>query len=325
MDKITRLLLLYSKLIKGEEVNKMMFCFENECSPRSFDRAIRDIRLYLSDLFCVTELKYKRSDNTYSLEGLKRQMLEPMEYLLVERILKDTAVLRKDEYDILASHLLSNTENALSLETEKKEICRNYESPLHNKALLKMHGDLLSIIRKKKCINMRYFKGDGQIVERAIIPCDIKYDLGYLYLIGFRADSEYNYPAYYRLDRIDSFEIIGEQRRREQEKVKEYKDKYSNGIAQMYGGPYIEAVVRCRNEFFQYVHDKYRNSEIISQDGHYKIIKIGVFEDGFVKWIMSQSPNWIVVERPESTKQKIRQQAEDIYNKYGGASDGKEG
>lgn len=43
------MLLLYSSLLNGEEINKTIFCFENDCSPRSFDRDIEDIRLFLSE------------------------------------------------------------------------------------------------------------------------------------------------------------------------------------------------------------------------------------------------------------------------------------
>lgn len=163
MDKITRLLLLYSKLVGGEEINKTIFCFENDCSPRTFDRDIEDIRLYLSESFSSKELKYKRSTNTYFIEGVKRSLLEPMEYLLIEHILKDTMALRKDEFDILLMHLLENTEKTRSLENERKEICSKYESPLHNRALLKMHGDLVNIIRTKKCISIKYFTSQGSI------------------------------------------------------------------------------------------------------------------------------------------------------------------
>ena len=57
MDKIERLLLLYTKLITGEQVNKTLFCFEYECSPRTFERDIETIRLYLSDSFSFSELR----------------------------------------------------------------------------------------------------------------------------------------------------------------------------------------------------------------------------------------------------------------------------
>ena len=50
MFKITRLLFLFSKLINGEKVNKTVFCFEHDCSPRTFDRDIQEIRLFLSEI-----------------------------------------------------------------------------------------------------------------------------------------------------------------------------------------------------------------------------------------------------------------------------------
>ncbi|MCC8075173.1 MAG: hypothetical protein LIO95_04395 [Clostridiales bacterium] len=96
MDKNTRLLLLYSKLMQGESVNKLIFCMETDSHPRSFDWDIEDIRLYLSETFSGEELRYNKRENAYSLTGVRQQPLETMEYLFVERLLLDTGVLRED-------------------------------------------------------------------------------------------------------------------------------------------------------------------------------------------------------------------------------------
>lgn len=71
MDKITRMLMLYSSLMNGEEINKTIFCFENDCSPRSFDRDIKDIRLFLSESFSVLGLNYNRKITPIILRGRK--------------------------------------------------------------------------------------------------------------------------------------------------------------------------------------------------------------------------------------------------------------
>ncbi|MBQ3601685.1 MAG: WYL domain-containing protein [Lachnospiraceae bacterium] len=318
MDKITRLLLLFSKLVNGEKINKTIFCFENDCSPRTFDRDIENIRLYLSESFSSTELRYERSTNTYFIDGAKHKLLEPMEYLLIERILKDSMILRKDEFDILSMHLLQNTEKTKRFEGERQEICSKYQSPLHNKALLKIHGDLVNIIRAKKCINIKYFKSNGEEVNKKILPCDVKYDLGYLYLIGYRAETEDEYPAYYRMDRIFSFEILNSQSASEQYRVRKYFDKYADGITQMYGGFFIEIGIKCLNDFYPYIYDKFRNVKIVTQDEQYVVIKLEVFEDGFIKWLMSQSTDMVTVLYPDSTIEKIRKEARNIMNKYGG-------
>lgn len=69
MDKITRMPFLYSKLLNGEKVNKIIFCFENDCSPRTFDRNLEDARLHLSKSFRQQEIKYNRRDDTYFIKG----------------------------------------------------------------------------------------------------------------------------------------------------------------------------------------------------------------------------------------------------------------
>ena len=316
MDKITRVLLLYSKLSKGDEINKTIFCFENSCSPRGFDRDIEDIRLFLSESFSTAELLYDREINAYYITGSKREKLEETEYLFVERLLSDTAVLRKDEFSILTSHLLSNTEYSDSVKQYSQNICNNYISPSHNKALLKMHRDLMHIIKKQKVIQIKYAKFNEEEAEKVIVPCDVKFDLGYLYLIGYDQQKNYIYPAYYRLDRIHSFSILRQQYKDEKSKVQNYLKHYANGITQMYGGDYVKIVLNCKAEYYPYVYDKFRNAEIISQDSETIKVKFYAFEDGFVKWLISQPQNMLYVEQPHSTQEKIMQEAQKIINKY---------
>lgn len=316
MDKITRVLLLYSKLSKGDEINKTIFCFENDCSQRTFDRDIEDIRLFLSESFSTAELIYDRENNIYYISGSKREKLESTEYLFIERLLRDTAVLRKDEFDILTSHLLSNSENSDAGELYRQDLYDNYKSPLHNKALLKMHGDLMYIIKNQNIISISYSKFNGEETEKLIIPCDVKFDLGYLYLIGYDRQKDYIYPAYYRLDRINSFIIVRKQYKDEKNKVKNYLKFYAKGITQMYGGEYVEIVLSCKKEFYSYIYDKFLNVEIISKNDETVKVKLCAFEDGFVKWLISQPTNMLYVEKPYSTREKLLQEAQKIINIY---------
>lgn len=220
MDKITRMLILYSSLMNGAEINKTIFCFENDCSPRSFDRDIEDIRLFLSESFSTLELHYNRSNRTYSMKGAKKQPLEMTEYLLVEKILQDTAVLRKDELTILKAHLLDNTEDTPKMPNALSDACNAYQEPKHNKALLKMHGDLELTIRNRKHIRLMY--QDDKKKEQAceITPCNIKYQSGHLHLIGYLEKE--SKPTKIRLDKIHSFETLREQTIPERKKVEHY-------------------------------------------------------------------------------------------------------
>lgn len=90
--------------------------------------------------------------------------------------------------------------------------------------------------------------------------------MGYFYLIVYRAETEDIYSACYRLDRIDSFEMLNEQSHKEQTRVKNYVDKYSGCIISMYSGDYIAIKIKCTNNFCQYILDKFRNARMLNRN-----------------------------------------------------------
>lgn len=318
MDKLTRVLLLFSKLMQGENINKLNFCLETGCLPRSFDRDIEDIRLYLSEAFNAEELLYSRQDKIYYLSGVQRQPLEMMEYLFIERVLLDTNVLRQDEMSMLLKHLASNTAIFQKINPYEGKSIETYRSPFHNKAILKMHGDLMTIIRQNEVINITYIKANNDFTEKQLLPCEIKYDLGYFYLVAFICESDKKYPAYYRLDRIYSFSILRKKKSAEVKHVNDYLKNYSNGLIQMYGGTFEEITLLVKTNFYPYIYDKFQNVVILEEDENYLTVKITAFTDGFVKWTMSQSPDAVKILKPLKLAEKVRILATEILQLYGG-------
>lgn len=316
MDKVTRMLILYSELARGEKINKTVFCFQNDCSYRTFERDVEDIRLFLSESFSSRELTYNKISNTYYIEGAKRTGLEPLEYLFVERVLKDTAVLRNDEMERLLSHLLSNTENAQSLIRQNENV--DYLSPSHGKALLKMHSDLLSAITSKMCIRIKYFRGNGDELYQDVVPCRVKFDAGYMYLIAYKNIETDDYPVYYRMDRIYSFETIRKQTSTERDKVRFFLKEYKGYNMQIVEGELLEIYLLCRKSFYPYLYDRFRNAEIQKQDDTVLEVKISAFEDSFLKWFISQPQDKVTILEPISTKMKLVEMSQKIICKYGG-------
>ena len=229
MDKITRLLTLYSSLVSGNEINKTMFCFENECSPRSFDRDIEDIRLFLSEVYSTSELKYNRINHTYCIEGAKKQELEVTEYLFIEKILQNVSVLRNDEFSILKSHLLMNTRDTSKI-LISSNIKFRYKTPDHNKAILKIYGDLELAIRSLKYIRMVYRDDISEKNVSDMIPCSINYQDGHLYFMGY---IEENKTINIKLEQIYSFQVLREQTIDERKKVDRYENNIADAIAQL--------------------------------------------------------------------------------------------
>ena len=162
MNQNTRLLFLYTKLIEGKFINKAVFTTEYSCSNRTFDRDIGEIRLFLSESYSVSEVIYDRGRNVYYMSGTERAELDSVEYLFLKRILTDIKVLREDEYKTLMLHLLSATEKSKSLDLLNKPY-NGYHSPLHNKALLKIHKDLVLVIQYRRLNGMSFRVRSGMI------------------------------------------------------------------------------------------------------------------------------------------------------------------
>ena len=212
MDKITRILRLYAQLAQGKKVNKMNFCMEVDCLERTFDRDIEDIRLYLSEFFYTQELVYDRSENVYYFTDSKRYLLEEEEYLLIERILIDSKILKTDETQEMLLHIASNTNKANLLIEHSKTQIRSNDQPVKKGITLKLFNDLQHVIDNQKTIRFLYLDTEDTVSEYEVIPYQLTYTEGALRLIGALVQQPSN-KREFDLEKIDSFSITGTARK----------------------------------------------------------------------------------------------------------------
>ena len=102
----------------------------------------------------------------------------------------------------------------------------------------------------------------------------------------------------------------------ERQRVDEYMERYSQGITQMYGGEFTEIVVSCIKTFYPYVHDKFRNVKVVEEKPETMTLRLSAFDDGFVKWIISQPTAMIKVISPQEIKEKIANEANKLVAMY---------
>lgn len=322
MDKVTRILLLYSKLIRGECVNKINFCLETEISERTFDRDIEDVRIFLGESFGLEELLYDRKYNQYSINVNCVPLFDKMEIYFLIHLLQDAKILRKDELIELTKRLCEYSE----IQPEGQKIINKkteeYKEPFHKIPLLKIFHDLVEAIDRKILIQINYINANGVETRNMVIPCQVKYKWNYLYLIAYVQTKKDIYPTYFRVDRIQGFERIRELRYRELDKINNYNKHFSNGIVGMFGGDYIKVVMRCDKHYISYIMDELNNAKIVAVNDESMLVEAEVFDKGFVKWVLRQPVCYIEVLEPDSVRIKIMQSANEIKKTYGGKENG---
>ena len=315
-DKITRILILYYRLTRGEYINKSSFALEYNVSERSVDRDIEDIRIFLSEIYTSNELIFHRDNKTYYLTGIYNVDISSVEIISVLKILISSRAFRKDEMVELISRL-SNLISYESKQNIKEQLISeldNYSSLCHNKPILKIHWDLSQCILKQQIVEINYNKSNHELVGRRVSPIGIIFSEFYFYLVAFREDKKYDYPAFYRLDRIESFIVT-----KDKNPVL-LKEKYDIGsmkkcIQFMYAGSLTNVKLKCKDSALETAMDRLPNAKIIEKNDNYTILTVKIFGEGFIRWALSQGALIEILE-PIEFREKMKKEAEELLNLY---------
>lgn len=315
---MSRVLILYNRLFKGDKVSKSLFSIEHSISERTFDRDIEDIRIFLSEIYPWNELVFDREVNAYYIKGQGQISISSVEAIALLKILLASRAFRKDEMQVLINALSSM--GSLKVKKQIDKLISNefyeYIAPIHNKPVIKMIWDLNQCIEKRQKIRILYIKAEGEEKKRLISPLSVVFSGMYFYLIAFIEGNDHEYPAFFRIDRIEKIQISGEY-------FSEYLyDKYNvgemkNSIKFMQAGKLLKVKIKCRKTILDAMKDHMPNAKITDMNDDYAEFEAMVFKGGFIKWILSQQDNIELLE-PEDMRREIREEAEKIVGMYGG-------
>lgn len=186
IDKVTRILMMYSRLLEGGKIYKKTFCEDMGINRRTFDRDIEDVRLFLSEAYVGYDLIYDRQDESYHLENYHQQIpLSPMEVSFLMIMTKSEQILRKDEYTQLVSNIIrTGTWNKQEMLTKiSLNDIDTYPQQGKKEALLKMQWDLQQCINERDVIRILLSDKNQKVVS----PLALWILDGELYLIGYGA------------------------------------------------------------------------------------------------------------------------------------------
>lgn len=205
MDKVTRILIMYSKLLEGGKINKKSFCMDAEIGRRTFDRDIEDIRLFLSESFQGNQLVYSKTDECYHLDYChQHKALSGMEVTFLLELLKSSRSLRKDEYIELVNSVFEAGEYS------RRDILRKiadrykqaYQEDRKEAAPLKMQWDLQQSIVECDIIRL-HLSGKVQMV---VCPVALWNDQYETYLFAYNTEEELQV---FPINGIQFFQIEG--------------------------------------------------------------------------------------------------------------------
>lgn len=308
VDKIERVLGIYTKLIGGAVVNKAEEANNYGVNERSIQRDIDDIRNFMdqsvADSGVVNSVIYDRRKKGFRLERIYQLKFSNSEILAISKILLDSRAFTKSEMDIMLGKLIDQCVPKANQKLVRDLIGNeqyHYIEPRHKTVFVENMWTIGQAIQEHRYIEIQYQGLRGTSVKtRKIKPLAIMFSEYYFYLVAFIEDKEVRerfsviddaFPTIYRIDRIQGFKVL------EERYQIPYKDRFEEGefrkrIQFMYGGKLRKIRFVYLGYSVEAVLDRLPTAKIEKEeeeDGK-KIYTISaeVFGDGVDMWLRSQ-------------------------------------
>ena len=300
-----RLLAMYAQLAEGKPLYKAREAVKYNCSLRSIQRDIEDLRSFFADRSettgVVQELIYDRKLNAYRLVPPLRNLLTNEETFAVLKVLLESRSLTKAELFPILEKLISccvpsdNRRQVTDLIANEKY---HYVEPRHKKEILEKMWNLSAAIRAHKEIKITYMRQSGDDVSRVLKPVGIMFSEFYFYLVGF-IDKENQlekikfevendpFPTIYRIDRIKEYAVT------DRHFNVPYQNRFEEGefrkrVQFMYGGKLQKIKFWYKGPSVEAVLDRLPTAKIEQKNENGYLISAEVFGKGINMWLRSQ-------------------------------------
>lgn len=319
-SKTFRILQLYERLRKGTVINKKDMANELCVTERSIARDIDDIGTFLATYYPGLDILYDSVRKGHYLSGEIENGSTGVELLSISKILLESRALNREEMKGVIQSLLaySDKDDAKLIKSIVGNELIHYQPLQHNKPLLKMIWELAFCINKKQLLEIGYRKNDSEDTMRIVKPVSIIFSEYYFYLIAFINDSDYQSPAFYRIDRISHFKILNE-KFTFQEKNRFEDGELRKRIQFMYAGDLIRLKFKFFNVTNTPVLDRFPNAKIVNKIENGWIVEAEVYGKGCLMWLLSQGERVEIIS-PTSLREEMKstiQKMSEIYKDEG--------
>lgn len=325
-----RLLDLYVRMRQSHIIHKSEEALRFHVNERTIQRDLDSIRGYLEEAMIQgrghESLLYDRGQKGYVLRSDNPSAMNNSEILAVAEILLESRAFTKVEMSGILDKLLQGCVPVQKQKTVAQLIGNeafHYVEPRHGTLLTDRLWGLGNAVQQSFLLELEYTKMNGEPTPRRIVePVAVLFSEYYFYLVAYNMvrdedgtlRAEYEYPAYYRVDRIRSY------RQLEEHFTIPYTQRFETGelrkrVQFMYGGRLLRVKFRYTGPSVEAVLDRLPTAEIReNQNGSY-LIEAEVFGSGIVRWLLSQG-EYVEVLAPSELREEMARQVRRLADRY---------
>ncbi|MDF2884698.1 MAG: hypothetical protein K0R54_5268 [Clostridiaceae bacterium] len=316
--KIERILEVFFRGIRGEELSVKKLADEYGVSTRSVSRDLDEIKVFLAEhreLIGHTELEYNYQTKKYQLNF--KDFLQSNELFAVVKVLLGSRAFKSEELLLMISKFkgfVSSEDRKRLEELIRKEVYHYQEIRHDSKSVIENVWKLANYIEEKREITITYYKMNRNEKVSRIRPQAIIFSEYYFYLVSYHSDDETYMPIYYRVDRI--IQITAH--REKFEIPKEYsfdEGEFRKKILFMWTGRNMKIRFEFTGPSVQAILDRIPTAKIVETQKNKYIIEAEILGDGIKMYLLSQGA-WVKVLSPQSLLEEMKREIVSMQKLY---------
>lgn len=331
-SKNLRTLDLYLRLAEGRPINKTEEARRFNVDERSIQRDIDDIRAFLAerafgDNGDNRKIEYNREQKAFLMTGAEASLMTNSEILAVSKILLESRAFTKKEISAILDKMIAGCVPLKNMKLVSDLISNEkyHYVELHHKSLIQEKlWELGNEIKQCNLLEIVYRKqiASKETVKRVIEPVALLFSEYYFYLNAYivepgangKYEQKYDYPAIFRLDRIESYRELGEKFQIA------YANRFEEGefrkrVQFMFPGKLTRLQIKYTGNSVEAILDRLPTARIVSREERGTIIEAEVFGKGILMWLLSQGSS-VEVLKPESMREEMKKTLLEMLEKY---------
>ena len=272
-----RVIRLFSLLAEGRTFTRQEAAQEFGVSVRSIHRDLEELRAFFDEHKTEDglqqQLVFDKAKGGYTLVPPLRNLLTNEEVFAVLKILLESRALVKEELEPIIKKLIDCCVPRPNQEFVRRMIGSerlHYVELQHHKKILQPIWNLASAVKQRLITKIDYTKKSGEKVSRRVRPVGIMFNDFYFYLIAFiisdnkdKQDEKNKYPAIYRIDRLDDYQVT---RQHFTEETCHFDEgEFRRRVQFMFGGKLRRVKYSCKNEALEANLDKLPTAKVIKK------------------------------------------------------------
>jgi len=316
--KMDRVLEIFFRGLRGEDLSVQRLADEYEVSTKSITRSINDLKNFLADhreLVGHTELQYSHQDRCYRL--YMDEFLSNKELFALVEVMIGARAFSKEELLHLTAKLKKFTtpEDRQKLnELVRKELYHYPEVKHDCDSVQESLWQLVNCISERQEISIDYYRMDRKWVTHRLRPASVMFTDYYFYLIAYLAEGNTEKPYYFRIDQIRQIVV------HRKKFATDDTPAFDEGLLRqrslfMWPGKLQTIRFEFTGPSVQAVLDKLPTARIIEREGRKYLIEAETYGKGIKMWLLSQGA-WVKVIAPEGLVSEIKDQLQEMLSQY---------